>query len=63
MSVEVHWLGSPLVREVVVGCFARSRNHCETARLVFKDRMPAALHRESEIARARFLAQEPPCEA
>ena len=59
---EPRWLGSPLVRETVVGCYAVSGKHCETARLVFKDRMPAALHRESEIARTRYLAQEPPCE-
>lgn len=46
---------TPFVREVVVGCYARSGVWPETARLIFKTAMPASLKHEAEAARERFV--------
>ena len=51
----VRWLGSELVRDTIVGCYRLTGRWPETARLLFRDAMPAALKLEGERARAQYL--------
>ena len=46
---------TPWVRAVVVGCYARTGQHCETAALLWPDGVPARVQDEAELARAAWL--------